>query len=112
MATPNAAGVAALIISQYGDFSPDNSRKLHMSPQKVESILQRTANNQACIDNTEAVYFNPAPPPLGFDLRAECQGTAGGYTSFFGKGIVDAFKAVTQGPGSDAADAPVDGSRQ
>lgn len=102
MATPNAAGVVALIISQYGDFTPDGSRKTHMSPTQVEAILQRTANNQPCVSNVEAVYYNPAPAPFGYDYRAECQGTAGGYTSFFGKGIVDALKAVTEGPGMSA----------
>lgn len=99
MATPNAAGVAALIISQYGDFTADNSRKAHMSPTAVESILQRTSNNQACIDNNGPLFQL-------FGLVAECQGAAGGYTSFFGKGIVDALKAVTEGPGSGAAGAP------
>lgn len=82
MACPNAAGVCALIISQYGDFTPDNSKKLHMSPQAVESILQQTANNQPCPD----VYVVPTQ---------NCQGNAG-YNNFYGKGIVDAFKAVTQ----------------
>src|SRR5204862_8291368 len=48
MATPNAAGVAALIISQYGDFTPNNQNKPHMSPTAVEQILQTTANNQPC----------------------------------------------------------------
>jgi subtilisin family serine protease len=112
MAAPNAAGVAALIVSQYGDFSGANGQKPHMSPTQVESILQRTANNQACISNVEPYYVltapNPEPPPpvLVFDFRAECQGTAGGYTSFFGKGIVDALKAVTEGPGSSTAEVP------
>ena len=92
MATPNAAGVAALIISQYGDFTPDGSRKGHMSPTRVEAILQQTANNQPCADNDSPTY-------VAFGLTAFCKGTAGGHTSFFGKGIVDAFKAVTSGPG-------------
>jgi hypothetical protein len=101
MATPNAAGVAALIISQYGDFTPDGSRKFHMSPQAVESILQRTANNQPCPEpNSQTVTLIPAPPALPFQVTTTCQGEAGGYTNYFGKGIVDAFKAVTQGPGS------------
>ena len=82
MACPQAAGVCALIISQYGDFTPDNSKKLHMSPQQVEAILQQTANNQPCPD----VYAVPTQ---------RCQGNAG-YNNFYGKGIVDAFKAVTQ----------------
>lgn len=85
MAAPNVAGVCALIISQYGDFTPDGSRKAHMSPQRVEAILQQTANNQPCRDNDF---------PDAFALDAECQGDAG-YNSFFGKGIVDALKAVT-----------------
>jgi subtilisin family serine protease len=89
MATPNVAGVAALIISQYGDFSANNQNKPHMSPTAVESILQITANNQPC----------PQPKTVtqGADFAvptATCQGDAG-YNSFFGKGIVDALKAVT-----------------
>jgi subtilisin family serine protease len=89
MATPNAAGVAALIVSQYGDFSGASGRKPHMSPTRVESILQQTANNQPCSDNAGGNYDL-------FAVTAYCKGTAGGSTNFFGKGIVDALKAVTQ----------------
>ena len=89
MATPNTAGVAALIISQYGDFSPSNPRKLHMPPTRVESILQITATNQPC---PESRTVNAGP---GFEFTtATCQGDAG-YNNFYGKGIVDALKAVT-----------------
>ena len=107
MACPNAAGVVALIISQYGDFTPDNSRKAHMSPQAVEAILQRTANNQPCPEPRTVNYFlvfplaqePPLPPlPAGSQIESpdqRCQGSAG-YNNFFGKGIVDAFKAVTE----------------
>ena len=89
MATPNAAGVAALIISQYGDFSSNNKNKPHMSPTQVEQYLQNSANNRPC----------PTPrtvtqgPGLDFET-ATCQGNTG-YNGFFGKGIVDAVKAVT-----------------
>lgn len=83
MACPQASGVCALIISQYGDFTTNgNGRKEHMSPQHVEAILQQTANNQPCPDT----YVVPTQG---------CQGNAG-YNNFYGKGIVDAFKAVTQ----------------
>ena len=83
MACPQAAGVCALIISQYGDFTTNgNGKKAHMSPQAVEAILQQTANNQPCPDT----YVVPTQ---------RCQGNAG-YNNFYGKGIVDAFKAVTQ----------------
>ncbi|HZB94553.1 MAG TPA: S8 family serine peptidase, partial [Herpetosiphonaceae bacterium] len=89
MATPNAAGVAALIISQYGDFTPNNQNKPHMSPTQVESILQITANNQPCPEP------NTVTQGPGFAVpTATCQGDTG-YNSFFGKGIVDALKAVT-----------------
>jgi hypothetical protein len=89
MATPNVAGVAALIISQYGDFTGNNPNKPHMAPTRVEQILQISANNQPC----------PTPPTVnqgpGFAVpTATCQGDVG-YNSFFGKGIVDALKAVT-----------------
>jgi len=89
MAAPNAAGVAALIISQYGDFSPRNGNKPHMSPTSVESILQITANNQPCPEPNTVVQG----PGFLFPT-ATCHGGAG-QNSFFGKGIVDALKAVT-----------------
>ncbi|HYO76700.1 MAG TPA: S8 family serine peptidase [Thermoanaerobaculia bacterium] len=98
MACPNAAGVCALIISQYGDFTPDNSRKPHLPPQTVEAILQRTANNQPCPEPREVTYFALSPPfPAGTQVGPadqRCQGDAG-YNNFYGKGIVDALKAVT-----------------
>ncbi|HYZ87730.1 MAG TPA: S8 family serine peptidase [Myxococcales bacterium] len=90
MATPNTAGVAALIISQFGDFSSNNPNKIHMSPTAVESILQQTANNQPC-PTPNTVVQGP-----GFVFpTATCQGNTG-YNNFFGKGIVDALKAVTR----------------
>jgi hypothetical protein len=89
MATPNAAGVAALIISQYGDFSADNPNKAHISPTTVEQYLAVSANNQPC-PTTRTVIQGP-----GFDLpTATCQGDTG-YNNFFGKGIVDAVRALT-----------------
>ena len=91
MATPNTAGVVALIISQYGDFTPDNSQKLHMSPTSVESILQITANNQPC-PQPRTVSYPGVPATL--PASAQCNGGTG-YNGFFGNGIVDAFKAVT-----------------
>ena len=59
-----------------------------MSPGAVEAIMQNTANNQPCPDPNLVVYV-----PIGFG-PATCSGGAG-YNSFFGKGIVDALKAVT-----------------
>ena len=81
---------AALIISEYGDFSAGgNPNKPHMSPTAVETILQQSSNNQPC-PTPNTVVQGP-----GFVFpTATCQGNTG-YNSFFGKGIVDALKAVT-----------------
>lgn len=65
MASPHAAGVAALIISQYGTVGADGDVK--MPPQKVEAYLQGT---------TVDIGLN-------------------GYDECFGHGRIDALKAVT-----------------
>jgi subtilisin family serine protease len=65
MASPHAAGVAALIVSQFGRLDQDGDVKL--PPQKVESLLQSTA-----IDIGEP-----------------------GYDECFGNGRIDALRAVT-----------------
>jgi lantibiotic leader peptide-processing serine protease len=104
MACPNAAGVCGLIISQFGDFTADNSNKVHMSPQRVESYLQQSANNLPCPEPREVNYFTVIPVgtlPAGTQVEApnqRCQGDAG-YNNFYGKGMVDALKAVTEAPG-------------
>lgn len=91
--TANASGVAALIISEHGDFSSDDVRKPHLSPTAVESILQKTANNQPCPNPRSFTYPPPIPPSFA-SASATCLGSAG-YNGFFGKGIVDALKAVS-----------------
>lgn len=81
MSGPHAAGVAALIISQYGK----------MPQGKVQAMITQTADPQPC-------------PPDPFDpdgtgaWLAHCQGGSG-YNSFYGHGQVNAFNAVTHTPG-------------
>jgi subtilisin family serine protease len=65
MASPHAAGVAGLIVSQFGSAGTDGDVKL--SPTKVEALLQGTA-----ID-------------IGL----------AGYDECFGNGRIDALRAVT-----------------
>jgi lantibiotic leader peptide-processing serine protease len=65
MASPHAAGVAALIVSQYGRLRPDGD--VEMRPQQVEAYLQGTA-----VD-------------IGLP----------GYDECFGNGRVDAVRAVS-----------------
>ena len=66
MASPHAAGVAALIVSQFGRLGEDGDVKL--SPQTVENYLQGTA----------------------IDIGLE------GYDECFGNGRIDALRAVTK----------------
>ena len=63
-----------------------------MSPGRLEQALRQSANNQACPDPATVLY--PMPPGPGLPMTASCAGDPG-FNSFFGKGIVDALKAVT-----------------
>ncbi|HET8945237.1 MAG TPA: S8 family serine peptidase [Dehalococcoidia bacterium] len=76
MAGPHAAGVAALIMSQYGK----------LPPGVVNGMLTRTADPQPCPENP----FNPGPP---FNFLAICVGGPA-YNGFFGHGQVNALSAV------------------
>jgi subtilisin family serine protease len=76
MASPHAAGVAALLLSQ----------DLGMSQGALAAKLQNTADSLACPDNP----FNPGTP---FNYLAYCQG--GAHNSFYGHGQVNAYRAVT-----------------
>ncbi len=76
MASPHAAGVAALAISAHGK----------MSAGGVQALVDRTADSQACPPNP----FNPGPP---FNYLAICEGGSG-YNGFYGHGQVNALSAV------------------
>jgi subtilisin family serine protease len=82
MASPHAAGVAALIISRFGK----------MAPSRVTAYLDATADAQPC----------PASLPAGYDTFVgvddlKVQTCQGGPTSnsWYGHGQVNAFNAVT-----------------
>jgi lantibiotic leader peptide-processing serine protease len=93
MSGPHAAGVAALIISRFGDL--DNPQNGKMRPGAVEQYLQHTADPQPCP--------TVIPPPPLFPVRPhpadaegepqECQGGEG-YNSWYGSGQVNALSAV------------------
>lgn len=76
MASPHAAGVAALI------------KQLHpgWSPGAVAAALYRTATPMSCPPN-----WQPLDPT---DERTRCYGGSDGYTSFFGHGLVNASSAT------------------
>jgi len=77
MASPHAAGVAALIMSQFGK----------MPQGRVQAMLTQTAQSMACPPN-------PFDPGGAGAWLATCVG-GGGYNGFYGHGQVDAYNAVT-----------------
>lgn len=93
MASPHAAGVAALIVSEYGSGS---GAGFGLAPRQVERILRRTATDHACPSVSSAELY---PDLVGLDPNVPfedqvCVGTAG-YNSWYGDGIVDALAAVS-----------------
>ncbi len=94
MASPHAAGVAALIVSRYGDSSsPQNG---HMRPGQVASLLSHTADPQPCPESLPEGYddFTQSSGEL-----QECQGGPG-HNSWYGNGRVDALSAITHASGN------------
>jgi subtilisin family serine protease len=99
MAGPHVAGLAALVISRYGDAgTPQNGT---MRPTQVEQIITQTADPQACPGtlpnaNAGSLAGTPYAAFTGSESDAvqECQGN-GGHTSWYGQGQVDALAAVT-----------------
>jgi len=79
MATPHVAGVAALILSQFGP----------MPQGSLQAMLNQTAIPQLCPPN-------PFDPTGDGTYLAICEG--GAYNGFYGHGQVDAFNAVMHTP--------------
>jgi subtilisin family serine protease len=94
MASPHAAGVAALIISQFGDANTPQNGK--MRPNAVAAYLQQTADPQPCptlLPPGYEVFTTPTGAPQ------TCQGGPG-YNSWYGNGQVNALRAVTHDSGN------------
>ncbi|HET9654645.1 MAG TPA: S8 family serine peptidase [Kineosporiaceae bacterium] len=91
MASPHAAGVAALIVSQYGE-RDERHPGLRMDPDKVEEILKETATDVAC-PQPALISYAAEGRPAEFD--AQCVGTSE-RNSIYGDGIVNALRAVSR----------------
>ena len=90
MASPHAAGVAALIVSQFG--TPDAAHGgLTMSPAAVRAKLRDSATNQPC-PTPATVDYTVVGRPASFN--ATCEGSLE-YNGFYGDGIVNALAAVS-----------------
>ena len=105
MASPHAAGLAALIISRYGDLQNPQNGKLR--PGQVEALMQQTADPQPCptelplqgapgSSRANTPYANTRRP--SGDLQ-ECQGGPG-HNSWYGSGQINALSAVLHGAGN------------
>lgn len=85
MASPHVAGVAALIISRFGDLNNSHGR---LSPGQVAASIRQTADAQRCPDVLPANYsLRPSGSPQ------TCQGGPGN-NSWYGSGQVNALRAV------------------
>ena len=90
MASPHAAGVAALIVNRYGSGSGAN---FGLAPNKVEKVLTTSAADQPCPAAGFETYIQEGRD-ASFD--APCTGNLD-FNGIYGHGIVDAL-AVVSGP--------------
>jgi lantibiotic leader peptide-processing serine protease len=111
MASPHVAGIAALVISRYGDLS--NPKNGKMRPGAVAAQIQQTADPQPCptelplqgapgSSRANAPYAGITRP--SGDLQT-CQGGPG-HNSWYGNGRADAFNAVMNISGAAANNEP------
>lgn len=92
VAAPHAAGVAALIVSQFGHRDVRRGDGgITSSPGHTQSILGRTATDRACPEPRLVSYEDVGRPP---SYDALCEGGPS-FNGFYGHGIVDALSAVT-----------------
>jgi lantibiotic leader peptide-processing serine protease len=89
MASPHAAGVAALIVGSHGGRDA-RLGGLTLSPRAVERVLTRTAKQTPC---PSPPVFTYPDPDLGPEFDATCEGTLA-RNGFYGRGIVNALTAV------------------
>jgi subtilisin family serine protease len=88
MASPHAVGVASLVVASRGKKDRAHGG-LTLSPDKVERVLKRTAQDRPCPDPPVFTYPDPDLTP---DYTAICEGTPEN-NGFYGEGIVDALAA-------------------
>jgi subtilisin family serine protease len=98
MASPHVAGVAALIVSRFGDASTPQNGKLR--PGQVAALLSQTADPQACPSALPDGYL--AVTGVNSGAVQQCQGGPG-HNSWYGDGQVDALNAITHTSGNAAA---------
>ncbi|GLW12953.1 serine protease [Microtetraspora sp. NBRC 13810] len=92
MASPRAAGVAALIVSKYGERDRRHGGKT-LSPRIVENVLRSTATETACPSPAAFTYTRILANGTTVTATHTCEGGES-RNGFYGSGIVDALRAV------------------
>ncbi|WP_432509794.1 S8 family serine peptidase [Kineococcus sp. SYSU DK001] len=95
MAAPHAAGVAALVVSEYGERDPAHPGTLTLDPDVTESILLGSATDTPCPVPAEFTYRRVSATAGELISTATCAGS-GDDNGFYGEGVVNALTAVTQ----------------
>jgi subtilisin family serine protease len=95
MASPHVAGIAALIVSRYGNASTPQNGKLR--PGQVAAMISQTADPQACPNTLPEGYLSHLGENSG--MVQDCQGGPG-HNSWYGSGQADALNAVTHATGN------------
>jgi subtilisin family serine protease len=90
MASPHAAGVAALAVSAHGTKDADAKRGLTMAPDSVAALMAATATDHACPAGGVQSYTQEG---RSAEFTATCVGTPA-YNGFYGAGIVNALGVV------------------
>jgi subtilisin family serine protease len=90
MASPHAAGVAAVVVGSAGH-RDWRAGGLTLDPRLTERLLSRTATPMACPAGGIQTYPDPALDPALY--TATCTGTPQ-HNSFFGDGSVNALQAA------------------
>ncbi len=92
MASPRAAGVAALIVSKLGHRDRFHGGKT-LSPRVVENVLKGSATATACPRPPAFTYTRHLPNGTTVTDTHLCEGSRAN-NGFYGRGIVDALDAV------------------
>ncbi|HLZ38079.1 MAG TPA: S8 family serine peptidase [Mycobacteriales bacterium] len=90
MAAPHASGVAALIVARYGS---RGRVPVGLAAERTRDVLLATATPHACPTPRRVIYAQVQPDGSALRSTASCVGRRGD-NGFYGRGIVDAARAV------------------